>query len=448
MPDWRIDTLDARGGLAFASCRGEDGAEGSSAGGEPHCIFVGAPDFRPEPVANRSIALAAGRGAFQTGLFLGGAEVPFPTATAVAEFVRRAYLRSGGGDGADGGGGEGPAPRPEGPPDLLRLEFGVEEARLRSAISDAIAKFQKLSSSLKLGEIKTFNDWPSAPDRYRPSASDRTDRKAEMAGVSDGPSMLASAALRLIYEMVKRLPSGKDPHALARWQRDAYRLGDLLAYLDLWPILRSAPHYRTLASLAEGLARTNYDLPILGIIKNHIPAEWQNDAILFVLFVNGPALDDDEADGFFYLEFERYDGAARARRTVDPIGDLSRIPLPQDFEKFIGSELRDGASLYHALTAFIGSPPNATDNSALIDVILFASACIVGPDGAQSLSSTGDWLPLGGRQNISKMRRAAVQELVDDAWNWLREHLPNIVFAPSVEKAIESAAGLRYVTTK
>ena len=33
---------------------------------ERPCIYIGAPDFRPEPVASRAIALSAGRGAFQT----------------------------------------------------------------------------------------------------------------------------------------------------------------------------------------------------------------------------------------------------------------------------------------------------------------------------------------------------------------------------------------------
>jgi hypothetical protein len=263
VPDWRIDTLDARGGLAFATW-GEDNLTGGlNASSEPYCIFVGPPDFRPEPVANRSMALAAGRGAFQTGLFVEGVEVPFPTPTAVAEFVRRTYLRGGGGDGIDGGGGETPPPRPVERPDLPRFPESTDEEfegrRLRPEILNAVKTFLKWAQSVELGQPKPFK-WPAPVDTVDGGRSTST--------AGDGPAMLASAALKLIYEMAQRLPSTKDSHALARWQRDARRLGNLLSRLDLWPLLLGNPYYRSLATLAKSLVLGNHGLAVLDVIKS------------------------------------------------------------------------------------------------------------------------------------------------------------------------------------
>jgi hypothetical protein len=448
MPQWRIDTLDARGGLAFASWRDDDLVGAKNANREPPSIFIGAPDFRPEPVANRAIALAAGRGAFQTRLFVDGVEASFPTPTAVVEFVRRAYLRSGGGDGADGGGGETPLPRPSNPPDMPRLPDSFDEdvggRQLRPAILSAIKSFQKLALGLTLGKTEAFNDWPLAVDR--------TDRKASNA-LADGPGMLASAALRLIYEMVQRLPFAKEPHALARWQRDARRLGRLLARLDLWPLLLSDPYHKSLTTMAEHLARVGRGLAVLDVIKK-FPPDVANRVIVLVLFVDGPDLDDrDEPERFMHGLYDWLDRSgpgfwlAGLPGTLDPIPELSRIPLPQDVEECIGLDLKIGASLYHALAAFMGSPIIALkgQSSALIDLVLFASACVVGPDSGQPLSLSIDgWQSWRGPHNISPVRRAAAQTLAGNAWNWLREHLPGIAFPRSLEKAIESAANLRY----
>ena len=91
--EWRIDALDSRGGLAFASRRAGRFSELGSRLQDPLCAFIGAPGFQPEMVANRSIALAGIRGVFQYRLFIGEDEVAFPTLAAVTEFVRRVYLR-------------------------------------------------------------------------------------------------------------------------------------------------------------------------------------------------------------------------------------------------------------------------------------------------------------------------------------------------------------------
>src|SRR2546421_12132183 len=52
--NWKIDTLDARGGLGFASWRAGDLSKSSNIRLDTPCLFFGAPHFQPEPVANRA----------------------------------------------------------------------------------------------------------------------------------------------------------------------------------------------------------------------------------------------------------------------------------------------------------------------------------------------------------------------------------------------------------
>lgn len=102
---WRFDALDARGGLAFASYRGPDLIGETTLNGDLPGVFIGAPEFQPLNLPNRAMGLAAGRHAFQTGLFLGPDEVGFESLDDLVEFTRRCYLRGGAGDGAGPGGG-------------------------------------------------------------------------------------------------------------------------------------------------------------------------------------------------------------------------------------------------------------------------------------------------------------------------------------------------------
>ena len=439
MPEWRIDTLDPRGGLAFATWWDDaNSSDGPGATPEPYCIFVGAPDFRPEVVANRSTALAAGRGAFQIGLFLEDAEVPFPTPTAIAEFVRRVYLRGGGGDGAEGGGGETPPPRPVGgselPPSPKFADEKVGERGLRLGILNLVAMFDKVADGVALGH----------PKRYRwPNTVDLADAAKGAAAADDGPNMLGAAAVRLIYEMARRLPSSGDPHALARWQRDARTLGSLLSRLDLWPLLFSEPYHPLLADLVTPLLQNTRSLALLDVLKG-VPDNMRTGLAMYLLFVDGPPMDDHEWAG--RLPFGS--GTPQSPAAFDPIPDLSRIPLPEGLETFIDSDLQGRANLYHALAAFMGSPASilalGSSARALIDLVLFASACIVGPDGGRPLFAAGSWQFWWARKAISPIQHEAIRIEVSNAWSWLAEHLPSLVFPEALEKIIESAAGLRY----
>lgn len=149
---WYIDALDGLSGLAFASHRPPTLTEAAYDLDAP-AWFLAAPDFRPELVGSRALALAATRGSFQLGLSVDGeTEVPFPTLAALIEFVRRLYIAGGGGDGAGGVGptppappeGEGPSPERVGPIEPREREamhpaeqglFGFAEASKRDSLN-------------------------------------------------------------------------------------------------------------------------------------------------------------------------------------------------------------------------------------------------------------------------------------------------------------------------
>lgn len=332
-------------------------------------------------------------------------------------------------------------------PDLGSQEVG-EGSHLRSALLQQVAAFASRSEQLSLTDVAAPWSWAGAGTAAKFSrVGPATDSP-----IVDGPSILAEAALGLIHEMAQRLPPANDPRALAKWLRDSRMLGQTLERLDLWPLLLTAPYFSALTNSIFGVFRRRSEFEGLNYIRDR-----QNDLaptmLTHLLFIAGPALDDD--DGIVNMVrawryWERPFGfapiASSSHANTDVIADLSRLPIPKDLVGIVGRDARENISLYHALTAFVGSPnaistmsPN--EQRAVFDQILFASACIVGPDGHWPLTSV-----LAPLRQPSRTQTAAVEALAGDAWAWLAEHLPSHVFAPQVENAILSCSRLRYAT--
>lgn len=440
MPDefeghWKIDTLDARGGLAFASSRG--GAIDSEWVREPACIFIGAPDFRAESVVNRSVALGAGRGAFQIGLYLEGEEVTFPTVASVVEFVRRAYLKGGGGDGA---GGEEPPPLPPDRPDLPPiLELGESEVAgtpLRPALASAIGNFQNWSLHLSIGNADTFTKWPSGQSDVEAKGG---------ASVPDGPEMLARAALLLIHEMLRRLPLYGQPRDLLKWQRVALKLGNILDRLNILPMLFEDPFHSWTDKLFGSVIKNGQNLALIKWVENLVPSEFRAGALLYALFLGRAPLDEENWNGHDYWLFDGpYTSAAF--EVTDRIADLLSIPLPPEFRKFVGSGLENRTSLYNLLAAFVGAPNcEGGQDLRLLDLVHFGSAWIADPQSGQTFPRRSyRMFRHSPGHKLTPVERASLEATSDRAWNWLREHLPSVVFAAGVEGAIQGAAGLQY----
>jgi hypothetical protein len=435
---WRIDTLDPRGGLAFASWRESFDAEETPADREPPCVFIGAPHFRPEPVANRALAQAAGRGAFQMGLYTSEhVEAAFPTPEAVAEFVRRAYLSGGSGDEPEGDDGAG-ALRPNdwpNPPQVPGLDGDTPGLRFREDILKAIGRFGGLSLECAQGEAKAFDEWPVS--------AARASKRAKGARLHDGADLLASAALHLMAEMLSRLPHASNARELALWQGDARLLGLLICRLGIWPLIASPRHFGALHKLIDFAARHKNGYGFLDQVKAK-PEPVFLIAAAWLLFVECIPLDSaDTPNHFFDFPYRR--GTSVFDEHVDPVAALKRIPLPRDVHEFLPEREKKGtASLFHALAAFLGSPARAQEHPALVDLMLFAAAAIAVHDGGRLMANGADfWLLLSGRSGASGSMRMVAQMHAQAGWEWLAGQLPDFAFPEELERAIGQAGGLQ-----
>jgi hypothetical protein len=159
-------------------------------------------------------------------------------------------------------------------------------------------------------------------------------------------------------------------------------LGNLLAFLDLWSLLWSDPYAKVLEQLGTHLLSSFSGFRTLG---------HPHPRLAFVTtFVAGPPPDEPEALGLPHdIAFERYlhDFRPNERVGSDPIFTLSRISLPRDLEAPFEKDLEGRVSLYRALAAFMGAPGEFGGNKRIIELVLFAAACIVGPDTGQPLPS-------------------------------------------------------------
>ena len=443
---WRIDALDARGGLAFATWRGSDDDEAvDGADLYPRCIFVGAPGFQPEVVTNRSIALSSSRGLFQTGLYIENEEVTFPTLAALVEFVRRSYLTGAGGDGSDGGGGEG-APRPETPPDLTSPpgEFVMAEAErsMVKAFADASNRFVALIGDTPRGEAKSMTDWPP------PVGADAAG--SEPSQFKDGTEILAFGASTLLFELLQRLPLHGDDEALVRWNRSATNLGAMIGRLGLWPVLLSEPYLNAFDRIVDDLVNQGQRLPIFEFANKFAPPHEhrRSPALLPALCYGGAVLFFDDIVEVFSEPF----GFRKLYRpsiipvAVDPAIGLESIPAPRDLVRHCGAGDRDqDASIMNLTSAFIGSPAVAREDIRYFAVVLLAAASIADNTTAPNSHFVQPWAPA----NVdTEVYRRLVQDRADAGWNWLRSQLPAMAYSERVEDLILSAADLRYRPVK
>lgn len=434
---WRFESLDARAGLAFAAWRKERST--SSVVEEWPCLFFSPPSFTPEPVASVALAMAAARGTFQPGLLIEGREAFFETPEAVAEFVRRAYVSSGGGDGADGGGGGDEPIPPEEPPDLPAVG-GFEEApegnvededrrpRFPSAsqsIGVAAKRFEQLTSNTAFGHAQSCA-W------------------GEVHG-EDGVDTLATGALQVMRELMRRAPQ-KGSNGLLRWHGDLKALGAYVAQMGLWSELLGGVRRGSFRRLMEALYQPGFDW----LRDHHI--SYVEKALL--LFSAGTMLDEFDTipispDHREFLFRHRWAIAAYDDRHVygdDPIEFLRRMPLPVFAQDLVGDDLGERASLYHLLSVFIASPQAALstrDSSAVLDLVIFASACVVSSYAQPSHRNLHqDWRL--GPDRPTPMQRQAIQNVVNEAMEWLIEHLPGLAFSQGFERSIMAARNIRY----
>jgi hypothetical protein len=439
---WFIDALDARGGLAFTSRRPADLLTDDPVLDAP-CVFVGPPIFRPEMVSNRSIGFAATRGSFQLGLFLREAEVAFPSLEDVVEFVRRAYLRGGGGDAA-GGAGSGVPPRPEGEPKggepleperILGTEGGEGKTILDTLLKDADVLEREA------GLLKYKKDVPFETRRFKPSFSTPGHAPA------DGKNILTVGALELILELIRRFPVKGSDEQIMFWWDSAERLGRAVAAIGLWPTLLESPARSILGVAGKNLRE---DLPET-LAQDLEPLwYWGDDSwTIFALLGQcgniGWGCHPRHMEEFLYaLRRNGWVSTGAHERRTDPVDDLASWPLSRDMASLVGGPPSASASLHDLLCAVIGSPsvlisnPQSKSGTGLRKragaIVVFAAMHIC--EAATPVLKPTPFPSL--------LSQAALARAVNTALAWLAEQFPSRVFPEPVENLIRDTSALQY----
>ncbi|MET3709558.1 hypothetical protein ABIC65_000238 [Sphingomonas trueperi] len=439
MTAWRIDSLDARAGLAFASWRdadldAPDGHDGVDL--DYPAIFLSAPEFEPEPLASRALGFSAARGLAQLGVFvragpdLPAAELAFADVAALREFVRRVYVASGGGDaggGATGGdGGPPPPPDGEGPGGIPEpARFSVERGgTFEQFASDAEAIVQELQ--LHAGEPVETADLTKLMVRS----------SAWLALKIDADRLVAGAR-EIFIEMLRRFPLHGNEADKGRWARAARRLGHAISRMGLWLDIIDGPDAIALDQVAQQMSPDSHPpvarwvLPFFfgsGFKAMRLPRWLLRDLLWWYAHV-------DEHEVYAWGVFLSVRGVATGS---DPIDDLCAWPIGKDLAALIGPP-PDAPSVFQLLSAMIADPARlATKNGAgaggnAIAVMLFAAAHLQVPEHLPG--PWGDSFPLSHDEGRAHLAGVASM--------WLLRQLPTLVFPSAVEAVIGDAASLR-----
>jgi hypothetical protein len=403
MTPWFIDAIDARGGLAIATQRQTDLKLDASADAGAS-VFISPPAFSPEFVGSRSIGFALARNRGQLGLFHMDDEVPFDNLAAVAEFVRRSYLRGAGGDGTGENGGSSPPPSPEGgePPDeptegLRGIEGGDESA----VGTDPVAALLRLAR-INSGHSKQLPIGKSHPGETL-SKPVGTATEADLRR-----RRLARGALRVVRELIRRRPN-RQPDKL-HWVTTLEKLAFVVTRMALWPVMLEEFHHEDAVSWVYG--------------RSYRPGE-APDYTLYNLFQRTP-----EGRPWYWLDWY-WAGWAM----TDTFDDLAVFPVPPTTVPFAA---KDGQNLQALLSAAAATPEQMlhTNNGVLeyecAELALFAAAC----------------LNLGGERSLGLWRPHTdswvqfVDHLAVRAQTWLGDNIPRFVYATEVEELIAQASGV------
>ncbi len=432
---WYIDSIDARSGRAFATCRAPDLLNALNLD-EGACYFIEPPAFDPVP-ADRGIAFAAIRSGYQEGLFLeGGAEVPFAELTDVAEFVRRSYLRRGGGSG--GGTGE------PGPPGSPPPPFDPEEPASREGSGDVGsleglgAAIDKQSATITLGLAQTISyDVSTAIGRTVPLEQ-----------------RIAKGAMLVGTEFVRGMlpPSPGAPYEPIASGR---RLFNALGRMGLMRLLSDLSEGRpkTDAWFASEVRRLGYEP-----LATYIDSDPRGVTGLIFLFISHGDLarfHDFVADRRYYKPlywFGHRDWDLELED--DPIGLLGGLDAPVGIAVAFAAQNGKPAtgrgaprrtrpvSVAQMLFAYLAAPQllqslDKHQRDEALNVILFAAACIALPSVARRFPTSRYW---DYHSSVLPSRLAV------EADAWIRSNLPRAVFSGEVEQLVSAVDAMSMVS--
>ncbi len=415
---WRIDSLDARAGLAVASLREPDLHEAAPALDIP-AIFLAPPVFRPEALGTRAVGFAAARGQAQLGLFIDGAEVGFETLEALTEFVRRAYVSSGGGDApGTGGGGPGPEPSPSPEPSPGEgRERGSERPIEPSPTTQAIVWAGKRAAETSL-RLQLSAEAPSPSEVFSAELVGRQGAAGE-----DGRA-LATGAAELLVALLSVCPMRGDAQSRRAWLRRSQPLTRAISDLGLWRMLSDGPDRAWLDAEAMRLAqslrpRPEVDRRFLPVMLELGPwglERWYDSDLDWLIY--GPRILAPALWG-------------SGRRSADPLDSLAEWPLPQDVADLVGLG-RDDATAFHLVSLLSASPAKLASPGSF--QAAHAAAAILVFSVAHILAEP----QLGGALDLTVEPDRAI-ESVGASLEWIRRQWPSLLFPAPLEAAIEAA---------
>jgi hypothetical protein len=446
---WFIDALDARAGLVFAALQPFSPPDERIVAEAANILFFSPPEFEPQSVGNRAIGFSAAQASFQEGLFVEGREVAFPNWEAVAEFLRRVYLRSGGGDAPPTGDGPPLPPEEPKPPIGPDEEFDTEEPKppigpheefdtedsptgrllfCAHAFERKVPKAMPQSDGQPIEVVETENVWNDLGQRGS-MGSGRIDRftEAQM-------STLCRAAYQILLELIRTEPAPTPSDAAFAWTRSVGRFFHALQAIRLRPAFMFwLQEGRRLAHLA---VRVRHDSDLL----QHM----QMDSDYFAELHNyghGRLLD---MPSWRWPHWEyRTIKLPTDSGDFDPLSDLEGLPVPLELAHGVVTEGEADPvrpSLRNLLFALLGSPQDLLA-SALIgrqraEMLLFAAAVIAASGtGRPEFSSRDKNLIVADAARCCAKGEA-----------WLAFNLPKKAFPYRVELEIQRASRLAYIS--
>lgn len=422
MTAWRIDSLDARGGLAFASWRHADLIT-ESLDLSRAAVFLSPPTFEPEAVQNRTIAMTATRGQAQLGVFLDDEELAFPTLETLSEFVRRVYTSGGAGD-LPGGGAPGGRPTP---PLMPEDEREIPRAPGREGDrEDGSYAFLAAANQAALHSSQLPFD-AGAPVRWIAFDGKQEARQAGPMGPTR--SSLALGAAELVLEMLRRFP-GPGHTGFALWADAAHRLGHAVSRLSLWPGVIDGPFGTVFDSamrvVAGSLARP-HPFPNDRHLTSALFGAWGGSGWRAQHWL-------DELEYYVKRDSLQISSDGGGERGGDPIDDLASWPLPREVADLIGRTAdRSAVSLMSAVCgapAILAGRVEASAQAA--SILMFCAAHVVGQGAAPPQRG---WL-------LPEAYDAGLDLLGEAAREWLFAQWPATLYPTRVEDLIGAAAGL------
>jgi hypothetical protein len=398
MNTWRIDTLSAPAGLAFASRRASD-LHDADATLDGHAYFISAPSFDAQLVGSRALAHAAERAGFQVGVFARGEELSFDSLDAVREFVRRVFLSNGPDAIGGGGGGREPRPTPEGGETEPHGESPDEDLLL--AFADGLMAFEKMVDGI------------ATPGRSIPTqdAWSRLQVKESPVTGSQFASRLAHIAARLVAESISNQPQKRNA-GWDEWRAESTALVHCLDRIRLWPRLRNHPW--TKLRLPKAMHEA---------VRHAHPwdAAWAIRAALL-----NERLEDYPSPWWVEIEYQA--------NTASPYEDLARIPCPEPLN--VEGSTR-GVSLAGLLMRGNADPLGVIwggNTFALTDLFLFSAAQLCAPAVSHHFEGGALWRSTGPMDESFAV-------LAAETARWMSTNLPRFAY----EREVEAIIGRRAV---